>query len=186
MTRTVALVTSGEPAPGFWISGLTAQPSTVVVSGPEEVLATLGSAVPTLALDVGGAAGDVTANVALDVPPEVAVHAPEGQPTKSVEVTVRITARRGNLTIERPVELSPSGSGSNLAVTPERVELLLSGPVSVLQEIQADPDLVRVILEVSEESLDQNGEQMPRVIAPEGVGARLVPPTVTVSRRRGR
>ena len=178
----VAITTDGEPAPGFWISGLSAQPSTVVLNGPENLLATVGGAAPTTAVDIAGAAGDVTADVPLDLPAEVSAQTPEGEPLRTVQVTVRVTARRGNLTIERPVEISPVGAASNFSVTPGTVELLLTGPIATLREIQADPDMVHVILEAKDVDLSggESLDLMPQVVAPEGVGVQLVPPSVTV------
>lgn len=178
----VAIITSGEPASEFWVSGLSAQPSTVVLSGPQGALAAVGSSAPTAALDLAGAAGDLSADLPLELPPEITVHTLEGEPLRSVQVTARITARRGNLTLERPVELSPDDASSNLAVTPQRVELLLSGPTATLNEIQADPNLVRVVLDVSEVAQGETVDLMPQTIVPEGIGVQLVPSSITVSR----
>ncbi|HSM56494.1 MAG TPA: diadenylate cyclase CdaA [Candidatus Sulfomarinibacteraceae bacterium] len=177
----VAILTTGEPAAGFWISGLEAEPSTIIVSGPEAVLAALGSAVPTLPLDVAGAAGDVTADMPLDLPPDLSVQTPDREDIRAVEVTVHITARRGNLTIERPVELSPADTAAGVSITPSMVELLLSGPQAALEEIRVDPDLVRVILELDEVPGGEAQEYVPEVVAPEGIGIQLVPPRVTVT-----
>lgn len=178
----VAIITSGEPAQGFWVSGLTAQPSTVVLSGPQGTLATIGGSVPTAALDLAGASGDLSADLPLELPPEVSVRTLEGEPLRSVQVTVRITARRGSLTLERPVELTPRDASSNLTVTPQRVELLLSGPTATLSEIQADPDLVRVVLDVSEVAQGDTVDLMPQTIVPEGIGVQLLPSSINVSR----
>lgn len=178
----VAIITGGEPAQGFWVSGLAAQPSTVVLSGPQDALATVGSAVPTAELDLSGAAGDVSVDLPLELPPEISVRTVEGEPLRSVQVTARVTARRGSLTIERPVEVTPADASSSLTLTAERVELLLSGPTATLSEIQADPNLVRVVLDVSEVAQGDTVDLMPRAIVPEGIGVQLVPSRITVSR----
>ncbi|HEX6383672.1 MAG TPA: diadenylate cyclase CdaA [Anaerolineae bacterium] len=179
----VAIVTNGEPAPGFWISGLTAQPATVVLTGPPAILSSVRSAVATLPVDVSGAAGDVNTVVPLDLPQEVEAQTAEGKSLRAVQVTVRISARQGNITLSRRVELRGSNVASGLAVTPEVVELLLSGPLTTLQEIEDRPDLVRVIVEVEDIAPGESIELTPQVVAPEGVRAQLVPLTVTLSRR---
>ena len=179
----VAIVTSGDPAPGFWISGLTAEPATIVLTGPPATLANVRSVVATLPVDVSNAAGDVNVAVPLDLPQEVAAQTAEGESLHSVQVTVRISARQSNITLNRRVELMGSIVASGLAVTPETVELLLSGPLMTLQEIEDKPGLVRVIVEVEDIGPGESIELAPQVIAPEGVRAQLVPPEVTLSRR---
>lgn len=179
----VAIVTQGEPAPGFWVSGLTAQPPSVVLNGAEAPLAGDSNAIATLPVDISGAAGDLSVDVPLDLPPRMTAQTLAGDSLSSVRVTVRISAHQGNLSLTRPVELSNPATATNLVVTPEEVEVILSGPLVTLQEIEENPDLVRVLLEEVEVSASESSEQTPRVVVPEGVRAQLIPAQVTVSRR---
>lgn len=180
----IAVVTSGEPAPGFWVSGLNTQPATVVLRGPPNTLTNIGGAVATLPVDINGAAGNLSVNTPLDLPPDTTAETREGTGVTVVLVTIQISARQGSITVNRPVELIRPSTGPTLMVTPEEVELLLSGPLATLQEIEANAELIRVVVEVVEEIA--SGESImlePRVIAPEGVRVELVPQTVTLTRR---
>lgn len=178
----VGIVTDGQPAPGYWISGLTAEPATVVLSGSPQLLSALDSTVTTLPVGVEGAAGPVTANIPLDVPEGVSVQTEDGKTVKTVEVNIRVSPRRGNVTLTRPVELPAGAEAVGVTVRPERVEVLLSGPLPTLQEIEERPDLVRVMVDAVEVGSGESVEQMPEVVAPEGVRAQLVTRQVTLSR----
>jgi hypothetical protein len=96
---------------------------------------------------------------------------------------VQISARRGTLMLSRPVELMSSSLVPGLIVTPDEVELLLNGPLDTLREVEVNPELIRVIVEVQEVASGESLEQLPQVIAPEGIRAQLVPPKVMLSRR---
>ncbi|MDX1665314.1 MAG: hypothetical protein R3272_16090, partial [Candidatus Promineifilaceae bacterium] len=76
----------------------------------------------------------------------------------------------------------PGAEEVGVAVEPEVVEVLLSGPLPTLQEIRARPDLVRVVISSVEVRSGDSVEQVPEVIAPEGVRAQLVTRRVTLSR----
>lgn len=178
----IAVVTSGQPAPGFWISGLSTDPGTVVLSGSPELLSAMDSAVATLPVDVEGAAGAVTADMPLDVPDGVSVQARDGQSLNRVQVNVLVSPHSGNLTVTRPVELPAGANAVGITVRPQVVEVLLSGPLPTLQEIEERPDLVRVVVASVEVASGESVEQVPDVIVPEGVRAQLVTRQVTLSR----
>jgi YbbR domain-containing protein len=180
----VAVVTEGTPAAGYWVSGLSSDPASVILSGPPQILGSIDSVVSTTPVPIDGAAGDVLVQASLDLPPEVTARTPEGEDLSVVQVQVRVSARRGSSTLTRPVELMAEGD-ANLSVQPEQVELLLSGPLPTLQEIEERPELVRVVLRVEEEEVaaGESVELALRVIAPAGINVQLVTPTATVTRR---
>lgn len=179
----VAVITEGTPADGFWVSGLSSDPESVILSGPPEVLSSIDSVVRTTPVAIDGAAGNVVMQASLDLPPEVTARAPDGEELAVVQVQVRVSARRGSMTLMRPVELMADDE-AELSLQPERVELLLSGPLPVLQEIEARPELVRVVLRVEDEEVapGESVELALQVIAPAGVNVQLVTPTATVTR----
>lgn len=178
----VAIVTTGEPDPAYWVSGLTVQPPTVVLSGSPQLLAIADGAVTTLPVDVTGAAGTVVTDVPLDLPPEVVVKSRDGEILDAVQVTVRVSPHRGDLTVSRTLEVPSSLQDQDVMITPEVVELLLSGPQPILAEIEQRPELVRVVVPTVEVASGESVEQALEVIAPPDVRAQLVTGQVTVSR----
>jgi YbbR domain-containing protein len=106
----------------------------VELSGPPGRLDSLRGTVYTEPVDLGEAEGTVERRVRLDLPDGVtAVGAPEG-----VTVTIRVAPLPGTRTFD--VELSPDGLSSTLevaSITPARVQVLLSGPLPILDAMKA-------------------------------------------------
>lgn len=169
----------GTPAPGYWLSSVSVSPASVTLQGNPEQLAEIGSFVNTLPVDVNSAAGNLSVQVPLALPPDIQAFDNRGNIAKSVTVTARIMPRSGDLAVSRPVELLHVKPG--MTVSPSRVDLLLSGPLPTLNAIEADPALVRVLINTTELGTRQSVEVNPTVITPENIVTRVVPPTVLVT-----
>ncbi len=169
----------GTPAPGYWLSGVDINPASVTLQGNPEQLAEIGSFVNTLPIDMSGAAGDLTVQIPLVLPPDVQAFDSEGNVAESVTVTARVMPRTGDLAISRPVELAHAGPG--VTVSPAQIDLLLSGPLPTLGDIEAQPQLVRVLIDATGLEANQSVEVTPTVIAPEDIQVQLVPATVLVT-----
>ncbi len=177
----VRVVTDGVPAPGYWLSGFDVTPTSVTLQGNPEQLTEIGSFVDTLPVDVSDAAGDINTQIPLDLPPSVQPVDSEGNTAKTVTVQVRVAARQGNLAVTRLVQLMGATPDDIIIVTPRRVDLLLSGPLPILNEIETDPDLVQVTVEVADLGPGQSVELTPTIIVPDGIEAQVVPPSVLVT-----
>jgi diadenylate cyclase len=179
----VRVVTSGTPPPGYWLSGLSVTPASVTLRGNSNWLAEVRDFVDTLPVDVSQAAGDLSVQIPLDLPPGAQALDSDGNPVKTVTVSVRIAARRGDLVVTRPVELVEPRPGVTLSVNPSKVDLLLSGPLPILNQIEADPNLVRVLVTLPPTGLapGQSADLTPTVVAPDGIRAQSVPPSVLVT-----
>jgi hypothetical protein len=59
--------------------------------------------------------------------------------------------------------------------------LLLSGPVPVLNQIEANPNMVRVLVDATGIRRGQSTNVTPQLVAPPNVEAQLVPPSVLVT-----
>jgi hypothetical protein len=72
---------------------------------------------------------------------------------------------------------------SSMAQTadPSTVDVLLSGPSPVLDRIKADPSLVRVLANAAGVEPGQSTSLKPDVVAPSGVQAQLIPPSIVVT-----
>jgi diadenylate cyclase len=179
----VAIVTEGEPAAGYWVSGLTSQPSTLILQGAPAALAAVRASVATLPVDISGAAGDISVDVPLDLTPETTAQTTDGTSVAAVRVTVRISAIRSFVTLTRPVEFFGAITGPDVAITPAEVDVLLEGPVVTLAEIERNPELLRVVVQGISVPRGSSIEQAVQVIVPEGIRAQPLPARVTISRR---
>lgn len=178
-TVSVRAIPNGTPPAGYWLSDLSVTPASVTLQGDSSQLDQVGSYVDTLPVDISQAAGDLKTQVPLDLPAGVQAIDSEGRRIETVDVEARIAARQGDLAVTRPVEILPTTSEITTTVSPAQVDLLLSGPLPTLNEIEANPELVRVTLEATD--LGQgNTEVYPTVTKPKNVDVQLIPETVLV------
>lgn len=168
----VKVVLKGQIASGYRITNISVEPPTVVVFGAPEVIEALPGYIEA-PVDVEGAQAHVIERPALNVPPNVAV-----VPGQQVEVKVSVEAIPSSLTVEITPALQGLGPGLTATVSPETVEVILSGPLPRLETLEADD--VRVVLDLF--GLPRGMHQVkPHVVVPEGVTAQSInPATVQV------
>jgi YbbR domain-containing protein len=178
LTRTLPLEAqiTGQPAPGYRISGVRVTPSTVQVEGTIDVL----QALDTLQLppiDVTGQQTDLRTDVQLALPEGVA--APD---TSSVTVEVTITPISGSLRLTLAPEVTNVRSGATARVNTGNVVVLLEGPLPRLNSLQ--PGAVRATVDLADIDVGTTDVRV-NVTAPEGITVREVQPanvSVTVTR----
>ncbi len=167
----------GVPASNYWLTGVTAEPSTIVLQGSPDALREIPGTIETPPLSIEGATRDVQARVQagflLNLPENVSILGED-----SVLVTVKVAP----VVSSRTVLLTPivHGLGDNMSYTisPERVEVIVSGPVPLLNSL--GPEDVRVTLDLTGRLPDSHVIQ-PMVHTPEGTDAEETnPKTVEV------
>lgn len=142
-TVIVILATTGQPAAGFQLSEIVIQPPTVTLSSRfPQTLDELPGFVSTLPLDLTDRSTDITDRLALDLPTGV-----ELLGEQSVLVFVGITAIEGTANITVPVEVIGLEEGLDVQISPETVEVFLSGPLVVLDELTQDD--VHIFIDLS-------------------------------------
>ncbi len=132
----------GSVAPGYWISNILVAPSTATIVGSPEVLAKVPGFIETLPIDVNSATAEVTKRATLSLPEGVSVLNNEG-----VTVQVSVTPIMGGQTVRRKVVLQGLTRGLNANVSPDSIEVILSGPLPNLQNLSADD--VQVVVDVT-------------------------------------
>jgi YbbR domain-containing protein len=136
----VKVVTSGRTANGYKLTNITVSPLNVVVfSTDPQLVNDLPGYVETQPVDLDGAEDDVDSFVVLNLPDGVSVVGDQ-----SVLVQVSIAAIEGSLTVSLPVTpigLLPTHAA---AISPETVDVILSGPVPILNSL--DPSEIRVVV----------------------------------------
>jgi len=169
----VKVVLEGNISTGYFNPSIVIEPPAVTVFGAPGVIAALPGFIETEPIDVEDAQADVIVRPALNVPPGVAVVA--GQ---QVEVSIFIEPIQSSSTVEVVPEIQGLEPGFVTTVSPETVEVILSGPLPLLEALE--PDDVRVVLDLF--GLAPGTHQIePQVVAPEGTTAQnILPATVQV------
>lgn len=181
----VRVVTEGQLPDDYRLSQFFVSPAQVTLLGDPEALAAVGNAVPTLPVDLANAADNLRIQVPLDLPPGVDAVDTYGNTVRSVLVQMEVTERQGNRVITRTVRIQGE-TGLDLTITPRQVDITLTGPVPLLDDIQAQPDLVQVFIDTSSLADLVSGQTLtisPQVSKPEQITAALVPKEVQVRAR---
>jgi YbbR domain-containing protein len=163
----------GQVAPGYRITDISVEPPTVTVFGTPDVISALPGYVETEPINVEGVQADIVKQPALDMPPNVAV-----VPGQQVKVRISIEAIPSSLTVKVMPELQGLGPGLTATVSLETVEVILSGPLPLLEAPEVDD--VRIVLDLFD--LPRGTHQIePQVVVPEGLIAQsIIPATVQV------
>lgn len=169
----VKVVLTGEVASDYRVTDIAVQPPTVTVFGSPDDLKALQGFIETKPINVTGTQESLIVQPALNIPGGVAV-----VPGQQVEVRILVEAIQSSFTMEITPEIQGLGPSLAATVSPETVEVILSGPVPVLEALQSED--VRAVLELFD--LSPGTYQVePHVVAPEGVTAQsIIPTTVQV------
>lgn len=163
----------GQPAAGHRLSTVRAEPSTVVLQGDSGVLAAVPGFVETTPLDIEGATSDVRERLQLVLPDGVTAF--DGN---SVQALVSIAPIQGGSTVTVTPVIQGIGPGLEATVSPETVDVILSGPIPLLDAL--DPDDMFVILDLTG-LLPGTHVVTPRVVLPDGIVEEgVLPETVEV------
>lgn len=174
---------SGELPEGYRLSQVIATPARVTLLGEVEGVITATNAIQTLPLDISNALDDLRVQVPLDLPAGAEALNNAGETVRSVLVELDVEPLQGTRVLSREVEVLGS-SGLSLSIDPATVDVRLRGPVPLLDEVEAAPELLRVIVDAADLADLDSGETVsvdPQITKPEELEATLVPQTVSVT-----
>ncbi|UCH60765.1 MAG: hypothetical protein JSV61_04610 [Anaerolineales bacterium] len=139
----VKVVTNGQVDEGYWLTNVSISPPNVTVfsSNPQLVNALPGF-VETNPIDLTGLSDDVDIRATLDLPEGVSLAGEE-----SVLVRLSIAALEGSLPISLPIEVVGLTPELEAIVSPETVDILLTGPLPILNNL--NPAGIRVSVNVT-------------------------------------
>jgi len=131
--------TVGQPAKGYFVIGVDVVPASITVVGPPTVIDAMGGLVDTMSeIDITGATRLTAARMELDLPEGVTVlGAQEGQ-VYTVLVTVGVDAVTGGTTVELPLTIRKVQEGLVPKLSVPAVDVILTGPSVLLDELQTD------------------------------------------------
>jgi len=160
----VAPLITGQPAEGYEIvrDNIAVYPPTVTVSGPAKIL-TDRTTIETEKIDIGGRRKTFYV-ASVDLKKQI-----DGYPVETKE-TVAI-----NIDIRRQIEPLQLASVEIKVLTHEeytyvpklskkRTDLTLSGPKEIIEQIRAEPDMVKVFVDVSELKPRETPYELPLLV----------------------
>jgi len=140
---TVSAITTGSPAPGYWVSNIAVDPPAITVYGKPKIIEAMSGFLETNPIDIEGVDETLIKRVPLALPEGVSVFS-EDISGQTVNVHIEITPQLGGQTIRQEVEYQGLGTGYRVILSPEVVDVILSGPLPELQTLS--PEDVRVVL----------------------------------------
>lgn len=140
----VKVVTTGQVANGYRLTTISVFPPAVTVFASDPTLVdTLPGYVETTPIDLTNAKDDVDVRVALNLPTGVSVVGDQ-----TVNVVVGVAAIEGSLTLkDMRVEVINLGPRLAARLSPNLVNIILSGPLPLLDKIQSGD--VRIIIDLA-------------------------------------
>jgi YbbR domain-containing protein len=170
----------GEVAPLYWVSNILVQPASVTLVGLPSVLEEVPGYIETEPVDITGATATVSQRVALRLPAGVSVvpETAQTEASQTVQVQVEVQPVTGGQTFQVPVNMQGLAPQFTATLSPEVVDVFLSGPLVQLQAL--DPAQIEVTVNLLD--LSEGSHQVtPTVIVPPGIELKgMVPEAVAV------
>jgi YbbR domain-containing protein len=168
---TVRPMTEGLVASGYWLSNIVVEPSTVTIRGSPSRVEEVPGFLETEPIDVGGVQETFVKRVGLMVPEGISLLGDD----QSVLVRIEVSAVLSGQTVEREPVLRGLEPTLQATISPQVVQVILSGPVSELQDLE--PEDVQVILDLADLGVGTH-KVTPTVIKPESLDVGSVVPDV--------
>jgi len=171
----VKVLVNGQQAPGYRLESISVFPLVVTVVSKDPALASsLPGVVYTQPLDLQDAKEDISTRLALDLPDGVTLIGPQ-----TVQVQVSITPIQNSITLSNLlINVTGVAQGLTADTFPQTVDVIISGPVPVLETLTAQD----VTVTVDATGLGVGSSQLePKVDLPSNVSFEsILPGTVEV------
>lgn len=143
----IKIVTTGTIAQGYHLTSLVVTPPNVTIYASDPAIADeMPSFLDTAPINLSGAYEDFSINVDLQLQDGIVVVG-----NQQVTVEVGIDAIQSSTQfVGVPVEIINLGRGLTVNISPDKVDLYISGPMNLLEELTADN--IRVTLDLSNRS----------------------------------
>jgi YbbR domain-containing protein len=137
----VKVVVQGQQAPGYRIENISVFPPVVTVFAEDpELVNQLPGIVETQPLDLEDRKEDVSTRLSLDLPENVTIVG-----TQTVQVQVSISPIQTSVTLlNQPINVNGLSEGLSAQVFPQTVDVIVSGPLPVLDALTAQDVTVSV------------------------------------------
>lgn len=144
----VKVVVQGQQAPGYRIENISVFPPVITIFAENpELVNELPGVVETLPLDLQDRSEDISTRLALDLPENIMLVGPQ-----TVQVQVSISPIQTSVTLPNlPIDATGVSEGLEANVFPRTVDVILSGPVPVLEAISSQD--ITVFVNVSQKEI---------------------------------
>jgi YbbR domain-containing protein len=142
-TVVVKIVTSGQIAPGYRLTNIFALPPTVTIfSADPNLVDTIPGFVETTPINLNMASENIEIRVALNLPEGINVVG-----SQNVTVQIGIDPIQSSISFTNvPIQIDGLGEDLQVEISPENVDIFLSGPLPLLDELDLTKILVRIDL----------------------------------------
>lgn len=139
----VKVETVGQPVSGYRVTNISVSPPTVTLfSSNPQLVAGLPGYASTQPLDLTQIDDDKEVRVTLDLPDGVIIVGDE----QSVTVQIGIAAIETSISLTIPINIIGLGSGLQAVVSPETIDIFLTGPLPILDDLTSESVLIFVDL----------------------------------------
>jgi YbbR domain-containing protein len=137
----VKVVVQGQVASGYRLENITVFPPVITVfSSNPELVSALPGVVETQLLDLQDAQENISTRLALNLPPNITVIG-----SQTVQVTVGVTPIQTSLTLlNQPINVIGLPEGLGAQVLPQTIDVIISGPLPVLDALTLQDVIVNV------------------------------------------
>lgn len=137
----VKVVVQGQQAAGYRIENISVFPPVVTVFAEDpELVNQLPGIVETQPLDLQDRKENVSTRLSLDLPENITIVGPQ-----TVQVQVSISPIQDSLTLlNQPIDVNGLAEGLSAEVFPQTIDVIISGPVPVLEELTSQDITVSV------------------------------------------
>lgn len=142
-TLPVIIALNGSPGTGFVVSKALAQPATVILRGPKDILNPL-SKVSTKPIDIDGASESFKKEIVLDLLESVSIISPD----KVVIAKILIKEKIITKTI-RNIPVTGQNTPYRFEITPQTISIKISGPLNILKKLQLE-DRIKVHVDLKD------------------------------------
>ena len=138
-------IKTGNVADGYQLTSISSDPPVVTVySANPELVNNLPGYIETQQFNVTGAKEDLQLSIPLDVPSGITV---VGEST--VQVTVSVSPIEGSKTlVDLPVEVVGLNPEYEITLSPDSVDVILTGPIPTLEDLTAED--IRVLIDLTD------------------------------------
>ena len=142
-TVVVKIVTSGQIAPGYRLTNIFAMPPTVTIfSADPNLVDTIPGFVETAPINLNMASDDIEIRVALNLPEGINVVG-----SQNVTVQIGIDPIQSSISFNNvPIQIEGLDEGLEAEISPQNVDIFLSGPLPILDELDLGSILVLIDL----------------------------------------
>ena len=139
----VKVETTGQPATGYRVTFISVSPPTITVfSSSPELVNEMTGVVSTQPLDLTDASEDIETRLGISLPEGVSMVGDE----QSVQVTIGIAAIETSISLNVPIQVGELGTGLRASLSPNTVDVFLTGPLPVVEGLTPDDVIIFVSL----------------------------------------